>query len=56
LPSPTTKELTALSFESDEKGEKGALPTTKEFKVVRKMKEERRKKGGGSPSLATRKF
>ncbi len=41
MPSPTTKELKALSFESDERGEKKALPTTKELKVVREMKEKR---------------
>jgi len=34
------KELKALSYESDERGEKRALLTTKEFRVVRKMKED----------------
>ncbi len=42
MPSPITKELKALSFESDERREKGASPTTKELKVVREMKEERK--------------
>jgi hypothetical protein len=51
LPSPTTKELKALSFESDERGEKKALPTTKELKVVREMKEKR----GGWITIANNK-
>ncbi len=42
MPSLATKELKTLSFENDERGEKGASLTTKELKVVKEIKEDRK--------------